>query len=310
MLKALWKRGRVICDHPSWRRATLALILLASLGAVGWIIVRDWSNLVTYAWHFEWAYLALSGLAYVLVLSLAIGAWIVIMVGLRTELSWKQHGQFFLYSWLARRLPTPLPFVASRVLLYEQAGVARRLSLAAIVWEQLLLFASGGWLVVLLFPFTPALSQRLPLAPTILLAVICAGLVLQPQVLARGLNWLLRRWKREPLTTVLTVPGALAALFLHTLLWLSGGVIFFLMVRSIYMVNWELLPVFIQVWVASGLIGYISFFVPIVPGVRDMSMIALLTIVVPLSVALIIALLVRLWITLNELFWAVVFSRL
>jgi len=310
MLKALWKRGRVISDHPSWRRATLALILLASLGAVGWIIVRDWSNLVTYAWHFEWAYLALSGLAYVLVLTLAIGAWIVIMVGLRTELSWKQHGQFFLYSWLARRLPTPLPFVASRVLLYEQAGVARRLSLAGIVWEQLLLFASGGWLVVLLFPFTPALSQRLPLAPTILLAVICAGLALQPQVLARGLNWLLRRWKREPLTTVLTVPSALAALVLHTLLWLSGGVIFFLMVRSIYIVNWELLPVFVQIWVASGLVGYISFFVPIVPGVRDMSMIALLTIVVPLSVALIIALLVRLWITLNELFWAVVFSRL
>lgn len=140
--------------------------------------------------------------------------------------------------------------------------------------------------------------------------MICAGLVLQPQVLARGVNWLLRRWKREPLTTVLTVPGALTALVLHTLLWLSGGVIFFLMVRSIYLVNWELLPVFIQIWVASGLIGYISFFVPIVPGVRDMSMIALLTLVVPLSVALIIALLVRLWITLNELFWAVVFSRL
>lgn len=310
MLKSLWKHGRLIGHNAHWRRITLALILVASLGVVLWIIVRDWYNLTTYAWRFEWGYLALSGIAYIVALALAIAAWIVIMAGLRARLPWKEHGRYFLYSWMARRLPTPAPFVASRVLLYEQAGVPRRLSLAGMLWEQLLLFASGGWLVVLLFPFTPALSARLPLAPTALLAVVCAGLVLQPRVLARGLNWLLRRWKREPLTAMLTVPGALSALGLHTLLWLSGGVIFFLMVRSIYIVNWDLLPLFIQIWVASGLIGYISFFVPVVPGVRDMSMIALLTIVVPLSVALIIALLVRLWITLNELFWAVVFSRL
>ncbi len=310
MLKTLWKHGRLISHNAQWRRIALVLILLASLGAVLWIIVRDWYNLVTYDWRFEWGYLALSGVAYIGALALAIAAWIVIMTGLRARLSWKEHGRYFLYSWMARRLPTPAPFVASRVLLYEQAGVPRRLSLAGMLWEQLLLFASGGWLVVLLFPFTPTLSERVPLAPAILLALICVGLVLQPQVLARGLNWVLRRWKREPLTTMLTVPGALAALILHMLLWLSGGVIFFLMVRSIYLINWELLPVFVQIWVASGLIGYISFFVPIIPGVRDMGMIALLTIIVPLSVALIIALLVRLWITVNELFWALVFSRL
>ncbi|MFQ3663484.1 MAG: hypothetical protein SNJ69_13955 [Chloroflexaceae bacterium] len=310
MLKTLWKHGRLIGHNAQWRRITLVLILLASLGAVLWIIVRDWYNLVTYDWRFEWGYLALSGVAYIGALALAIAAWIVIMTGLRARLSWKEHGRYFIYSWMARRLPTPAPFVASRVLLYEQAGVPRRLSLAGMLWEQLLLFASGGWLVVLLFPFTPTLSERLPLAPAILLALICVALVLQPQVLTARRHRLLRHWKREPLTSVLTVPGALAALILHTLLWLSGGVIFFLMVRSIYLVNWEMLPVFVQIWVASGLIGYISFFVPIVPGVRDMGMIALLTIVVPLSVALIIALLVRLWITLNELFWALVFSRL
>lgn len=163
MLKTLWKNGRLIGHNAHWRRITLVLILVASLGAVLWIIVRDWYNLTTYAWRFEWVYLALSGIAYVGALALAIAAWIVIMAGLRTRLPWKEHGRYFLYSWMARRLPTPAPFVASRVLLYEQAGVARRLSLAGMLWEQLLLFASGGWLVVMLFPLTPTLSQRLPL---------------------------------------------------------------------------------------------------------------------------------------------------
>lgn len=310
MLKTLWKHGRQITHSMPWRRAMLTPILAASLGAVVWIIVRDWHNLVTYAWRFEWVYLALSGIGYVAVLGLAIGAWIVIMSGLRTHLSWKEHGRFFLYSWMARRLPTPAPFIVSRVLLYEQAGVARRLCLVGMAWEQLLLFASGGLLVTLLFPLTPVLAERVPLPPILLLAIFSLVLAVRPQALIWGLNRILRRQQHELFSEQLSLAGTLTALALHALLWLIGGVIFFLMVRSIYEVKWEFLPIFIQIWVASGLIGYISFFVPVAPGVRDISMVVLLTPVVPLSAALIIALLARLWITINELFWTLVFSRL
>jgi hypothetical protein len=82
------------------------------------------------------------------------------------------------------------------------------------------------------------------------------------------------------------------------------------MVRSIYALDWAVLPVLVQIWVVTGLVSYLAFFIPVSLGLSDISMTVLLALVVPLSVALIIVLLIRIWITLHELFWALVFSRL
>ena len=310
MLTTLWRRGHLIWANPRWRRVALACMLLAGLGVVLWTIARDWANLVTYDWHFDWVYLALSSVAYMGSLAAAVIAWSTVMSALQTRLAWQQNGRFFLYSWMARSLPTAAPFVVSRVMLYEQAGVARRLTLAGMLWEQILLFASGGALVLLIFPFTPLLGGNIPLIPAALLALVSLFLALRPTAVARLLNWLLRRWLKEPITDFLGLPATIAVFGLHALTWLLGGLILFLMVRSVYVLEWSQLPVLVQIWIASGLMGYLSFFVPLAPSLRDVSMAVLLTLVVPLSVALIIVLMARLWISLNELFWALVFSRL
>lgn len=309
-MTTLWRRGRLILANPSGRRAVIALMVLGGLAVILWTIARDWYNLVSYDWHFDWTYLALSSGAYTGSLACAVIAWGTIMHALKARISWKQNGRFFLYSWMARRLPTPAPFVASRVMLYEQVGVARRLTLVGMLWEQVLLFASGGVLVLLLLPFTPLLSGRIPLVPTALLAAVSVFLALRPQALAPAVNWVLRRLNKEPLTDYLGLPATLAVFALHLLVWLTGGLILFLMVRSIYALEWSALTVLVQIWVASGLVGYLSSLVPIGVNFRDLSMVVLLALVVPLSVAVIIALLMRLWITANELFWALIFSRL
>ncbi len=310
MLHTLWRRARLIWERPGGRRTLLALMILAGLGIALWTIIRDWSNLVNYNWQFDWAYLALSSVAYAASLALAVIAWSAIMYALKARLSWKQNARFFIYSWMARRLPTAAPFVASRVMLYEQAGVPRRLTLAGMLWEQILLIASSGVLVVLMFPFTPLLGQSIPLLPLAILAVVSVAVAFRPTLLARLLAWMLRRWHKDPLTDFLGTPATMGIFALHALLWLVGGLILFLMVRSIYVLDWVALPVIMQIWVASGLVGYLSFFIPISLGLSDVSMAVLLALVVPLSVALIIVLLIRVWLTINELFWALVFSRL
>jgi uncharacterized membrane protein YbhN (UPF0104 family) len=300
----------LILQNPGWRRALLALMLLSGLGIALWTIARDWTNLVHYNWQFDWVYLALSSAAYAASLALAVIAWGTVMHALNAHLSWRQNARFFMYSWMARRLPTAAPFVASRVLLYEQAGVARRLTLAGMLWEQILLFASGGVLVVLMFPFTPLVSGSVPLLPVALLALVSIFLALRPTVMARMLSWMLRRWHKDPLTDFLGLPATIGVVVLHSLVWLMGGLILFLMVRSIYVLDLTALPVLVQIWVVTGLVGYLAFLIPVSLGLSDLSMAVLLALVVPLSVALIIVLLIRVWITLHELFWALVFSRL
>jgi hypothetical protein len=310
MRTTIWQRGRLIWSNPHWRRVVVSLMLLVSLGVVLWTIARDWYNLITYDWHFEWMYLALSSGTYIGSLVLAVIAWSMVMHALDAPLEWKQHGRFFLYSWIARRLPTAAPFVASRVLLYEQAGVARRLTLMGMLWEHILLIASGGVLVVLLFPFTPLLGENIPLLPVACIAVMSVVLAARPQLLVMLLNRILRRWKQQTISDFLGAAATLGVFVLHVGVWLTGGLILFLLVRSVYMIEWTALPVLLQIWVTSGLVGYLSFLIPVGLNLRDVSMVVLLTLIVPLSVAVIIALLVRLWITINELFWVLVFSRL
>jgi uncharacterized membrane protein YbhN (UPF0104 family) len=310
MIAALWRYSRLILQEPRWHRVMLALIVLTGLGIALWTIVRDWSNLVKYNWQFDWVYLALSSVTYAISLALAMIAWAAVMRALNVRLSWKQNARFYMYSWMARRLPTAAPFVASRVMLYEQVGVAPRLTLAGMLWEQILLIASGGVLVVLMFPFTPLLSGIIPLLPVALVALVSLFLAVRPSVVAHMLNWLLRRWGKEPLTTFLELPATIAIFMLHMMLWLMGSLILFLMVRSIYVLDWSVLPVLVQIWVVTGLVSYLAFLIPVSLGLSDISMTVLLALVVPLSVALIIVLLIRIWITLHELFWALVFSRL
>ncbi|NTW00520.1 MAG: hypothetical protein HGA19_04340 [Oscillochloris sp.] len=310
ILAAIWQHTRLILQEPRWRRGLLALMLLTGMGIAIFTIARDWSNLVSYDWQFEWVYLALSSVAYAASLALAVIAWGSVMRALNARVSWRQNARFYIYSWMARRLPTAAPFVASRVLLYEQAGVTRRLTLSGMLWEQILSFASGGVLVVALFPFTPMLGGNVPLMPVVVMALVSVFFALRPDMLAHMLNWLLRRWGKEPLTTFLGLPATLAIFALHIVLWLMGSLILFLMVRSIYVIDWSILPVLMQVWVVTGLVGYLAFLIPVSLGLSDVSMVVLLALVVPLSVALIIVLLIRVWVTLQELFWALVFSRL
>jgi glycosyltransferase 2 family protein len=310
MIRTLWRHSLQIMHQPRWQRGGLALMLLAGIGIALWTVARDWSNLVSYQWHFDWVYLALSSVAYIGALALAMLAWGGVMHALSARLTWKQHSRFYIYSWMARRLPTAAPFVASRVMLYEQAGVARRLTLSGMLWEQILQLASGGVLVILMFPFTPLLRDSIPLLPVVLVALVSVFLALRPATLTHMINWLLRRWGKEPLTNFLGLPTTLTVFALHTLLWLIGSLILFLMVRSIYVLDWSLLPVVVQVWVVTGLVGALSFLIPVGLGLSDVSMAVLLALVVPLSVALIIVLLIRVWISLHELFWALVFSRL
>jgi hypothetical protein len=60
----------------------------------------------------------------------------------------------------------------------------------------------------------------------------------------------------------------------------------------------------------SGLVSYIVFFAPIGFGVRELTLAAMLSLIIPISAAIVIVLLVRVWNMGNELVWAFIMYRL
>nr|WP_139088800.1 hypothetical protein [Oscillochloris trichoides] len=308
-IKNTLKNGLHVLQQPKWHRLVLACLITLSLLIAAWVVIRDWSNLKNYGWQFNWLHLMMSSLSYTLALFLAIFSWISIMYALNVRISWKIHVQYYIYSWMARRLPTAVPFVASRVMLYEKVGLARRLTLTGMLWEQILQVVSGGILIILMFPFTSIVNGNIPLIPVIITTLIGIILITQPSLITKGVNYVLIRWGKEPIRYSLSRNAILSVFFLYVLLWLMGGFILFFMIHSLYSLEWSILPVVIQIWTFTGLVGFFSFLVPVSLGLSDISMTALLTLIMPLSVALIVVVLIRVWITAHEFFWALVFSR-
>jgi hypothetical protein len=66
------------------------------------------------------------------------------------------------------------------------------------------------------------------------------------------------------------------------------------------------LPAVASFLVISGVISHLAFFIPAGLGIREVSLSLLLSAYVPFGIAVVIALVFRLWMTLSEVFWTLV----
>ena len=310
MMRVLWRHSRRLWQSRQWRRLIMGGTIAATMALLVLGLIRGWPELARYSWQFDWRWLVLSGLMYALSLGLAVLAWIGIMRGLQAGSTWRQDAKFCLYSLIARRLPTPAPYIASRVLLYEEIGVPKRTTSMGMLWENLLLIAAGAILVLLALPFTPMIGDSTMLLPVFLVAGAALVLIAWPVLPARSIDWLLRRLGKPPLAIVLRPRTLLLALVLYAGVWLLGGMILFCLICAIYPIGWDTLPLIVQGWMISGLVAYVAFFAPFGFGIRELALAAFLALVIPLSVAVVMVILTRLWLILNELLWALIFYRL
>ena len=112
-------------------------------------------------------------------------------------------------SLLGRYVPGNVLMVASRLVLGQEAGISRKVSLAASVYEQALSLgaaAAGGLLLL------AAYGAGEIGAAAWLVALVPLGLVvLHPSLFGRFTGWALRRAKREPLEVLLTGRQVLCA---------------------------------------------------------------------------------------------------
>lgn len=317
MISALWRRSRAIWLNRQARNLILAMLMLASVAVLVWSLVGGWRDLMAHNWRLDWVPLVLSLPVYALSLGMVMFGWTIIIRTLGIESTWQQDARFFMSSWIARRLPTPGPYFVSRVMLYEGIGVPKRLTSMGLLWENITMAASGAVLMLLLLPFAPHVGDVTLeyLDPTLALVLFVIGMaislvfVVRPMLMARAVNRLLAAVKKEPLTVVISPKAALLVLGIYALVWLLGGVILFLLIRAVNPIDWALLPLVVESWVLSGLVAHLTFFLPVGFLLRELALIPLLSLFLPLSVAVVIAVLVRFWMMLNELLWALIFSR-
>jgi len=310
MINALLQRSRALWLRRNWRRPLLLSTIFVSLGLLLVGLARGWHDLISSDLRFDWVPLVFSSLAYAISLAGAMLGWSVIMRALGVQATWRQNIKFYLYSWMARRLPTPAPYLTSRVLLYEEIGVPKRLISLGLIWENVLLIAASALLTLLVLPITSRIGDNIPEVVVLAAVALSMLFVLHPALLTLIVNWLLRRFKRAPLEVGLRSSVTLLGLAIYASVWLTGGLILFCVIRTLYPIEWAMLPFVVQCWALSGFVSYIAFFAPISFGVREVTLASLLSLAIPLSVAIVVVVLVRIWNMVNELLWAFIVYRL
>ena len=287
-----------------WLKTTAALIVAGgSFLFLGVGLYRNWQELTQYKWSIDYRYLLASSAIYPFSFLLVASVWSLVIGRLAGFSNYIDNLQIYCYSGLTKYIPGTFWYVLGRAYFYEKKGVPKPLTALGSLWELALAVFSG---LLVYLPLTIC-SRRTHADPTnylLLLLVPLGFVVLYP----RGLRTVLKRILRRGVADIGLIRSrdAFAWIALYACAWLLGGLAFYLLVNMIFSVPLAHLPAVASFLVISGVIGHLAFFIPAGLGIREVSLSVLLSSYVPFGIAVVIALVFRLWMTLSDVFWTFV----
>ena len=279
----------------NWIGVSIGILFLGFTALLVWRS-RDTLVAVLRTAHYEY-FLGVFGLYSLSIAWVALG-WHLVMRHLRAGSSLLVDLKAYVYTLAARRLPGKLWYIAGRAALSRQLGISARISALSSGIEVVLSIVSG------LIVGTPALLMQTGGARFAVVLVILAELVglavLHPRVLRRLLGLLGHQLEPGSLafSRVLSWLGA------YTLMWICGGLMTYAVIAAIHPVGTSEIPRIISLWALTGVISLAGFLLPSNLGLSEVALSSLLSSVIPLSIAVATALLVRILTTLFDVMWS------
>jgi glycosyltransferase 2 family protein len=285
-----------------WRRALryagMAMIAVI-LYYLGRTLYLSWHEIPFGSLRFHYGWLTLSFVVLTLSFICGVLGWQGILRSLGSRMSFPVAWWVITGSYLAKYLPGHVWAVGGRMVLCKQQGVPEKVSGTGMVLEMIALLL--GSLITFFLAIPWLVTQGLPRWVWFLAVPIPALAVLFFTPL---LPWGLRRAatlvvKREVQLDI--APSGLAAtLGLYVVNTTLQGLAYFLLIRSIHPLPVSRLVSVIGIYNGAWAAGFLSFIAPGGLGVREGVMTMLLKPYLPVAMAIIVAAVSRLWITLFE----------
>jgi hypothetical protein len=262
----------------------------------------------------DWRLLGVAFMLYPLGLVPVSWAWHLLMARAAGCSNWRTNVRLYCLSCLPKRIPSSVWYIASRVVLYRDHGIDSALTLTATALETVWLVLSGLSVYLLSLPFWVAPGKPVPFEGR-LIATAGVGLALALALplwspwLLRGVRWFLARLGIA-LSVQLGARDVLPLLGLSILAWVGGGVVLYVLANAVTPVPLARLPALIGAWAVSGAVSLSAGLLVSGMGLREVTLTVLLGSLVPLPVAVAIALLFRVLLMVGEFVWALVFAAL
>jgi glycosyltransferase 2 family protein len=305
-LEYLLKTAGKIIANPKRQKYSRSINYLVSaawcilLAAIIWGAWRYRGEIFPYLGRLNLLKLSLSSIYYLAALILAVIGWSLIIQVFAPGISWWTHVRIYLVTLVARRLPGTVWYIGGRMVLYKRLGVSNIKTSVASMVEMITNLGTNCLVGGLLLPL--GVSMQPGLAAILILGALVGGALIHPRIIF----WLMSRLNR-PLDKPLKFRQPASWVFIRIGGLIAGGLMIAQIVRSFQAISSQNVITTIGAFAISGAASYLTFFLPSSFGMSDITLTALLSTFLPLSLAAVVALLFRAMTTLFEVGIGLVF---
>ena len=285
------------------------IVILVIFYFLGRTLYRDWSQIDFRQLHFNVPLLIVSVFFLFGFFLMFTFGWKLILKELGVSLPFLKGLKIIFYSQLGKYLPGKIWTFAGRMYLCQKIGIPNRKSFLSMVLEMGLMIISG----ILIFVISLLFSSRfrMDINPFLLVTVaVLILIIIHPKILLRIINFFLRLIKKEQVRIELNFSQICMIMAYYCIIWFCFGIAFYFLINSVTFITPSKIPIITGSFAISSTIGVMALFAPAGLGVREGILSLLLSNFFPLSLAILLSFLCRIWVSVGELLMAGISTKI
>ena len=308
LLDSFWNNLNSAYQNQKTRRYLFFVILLVSIGFIALALITNWNEFSSQEINFDYRYIILAVIIYPAGMLPTAFSWHTLLRTIGIRLPFRTNLRIFSLSALPRHIPGFVWYISSRSLLYKEENIGAGRIVTASAADIILLALTGFLSALMLLVSGIGISQEISTVRTgaLIALPILLLLIISIPLVNRLLPYFLQR------RGVSEIPQIHQGFLVITLLvmfiaWAGGGLILFVLSQAIYPLSWSFYPAMIGAWGAAGAVSLTIGIGIQGLGIREITLSAILSLIMPPVIAIILAVVFRLVLTAGEFLWVLLF---
>ena len=308
LLDSFWNSLNSAYQNQKTRRYLFFVILLVSIGFIALALITNWNEFSSQEINFDYRYIILAVIIYPAGMLPTAFSWHTLLRTIGIMLPFRTNLRIFSLSALPRHIPGFVWYISSRSLLYKEENIGAGRIVTASAADIILLALTGFLSALMLLVSGIGISQEISTVRTgaLIALPILLLLIISIPLVNRLLPYFLQR------RGVSEIPQIHQGYLVITLLvmfiaWAGGGLILFVLSQAIYPLSWSFYPAMIGAWGAAGAVSLTIGIGIQGLGIREITLSAILSLIMPPVIAIILAVVFRLVLTAGEFLWVLLF---
>jgi len=290
--------------------------LLVKIGVVliifyflGKSLYQNWGQVDFHQLHLHWGLLIVSTFWLFGYFFLFVFMWTLILKKMGISLSFLKGVKIIFYSQLGKYIPGKVWTFAGRMYFCQRMGIPNSKTFISVLLELALTTISGILVFLLGLLITPGFKINVnPFLLILLVTMLFA--IIHPKILTRIINFFLRFIRKEPIIINLSFFQICIMMGYYCIIWLCFGMAFYFLINSTTFITISKVPILAGSLSVSTTIGVLTLLAPGGLGVREGVLALLLSNFFPISLAILLSVLSRIWISLGELILVGISTRI